>query len=379
MFKNKFYIISLLSVVVIGVLLLIAQIPTFHTAPKNLPIAIVDADQSTASQTIVKQLIKVTSTGGENPTTLKWKVLKNERLVRSEMDKEHYYGALIIKKGFANKVQSLAITQSARPEMKIIINQAKNPTVAAGVQSALTMMTNKVGTGVATQVLVNMQLHEMATPTTTSSLLSKPVDITIQTVHGLKKQINMSAIFFQPLWMGALIGSLMMFFAQKKLDVGNKRHALLTKGTELVIMTVIALVAGFGTTSVAQFISGITYENFITVALYASFASLAFLLIMFGIELWIGFGVVPLFALLMLFSAPLMSLAPEMLAHFYTSNITPWLPMRFLLDGMREIVYYHTNWWNGNTQSLAWVALIGVVLINTSIYKPKKASRHTSA
>ncbi|MCR8704425.1 SNG1 family protein, partial [Weissella cibaria] len=109
-------------------------------------------DQSDASQAIVKQLTSVTSTGGKNPTTIKWSVVKNKTAVMRAMDKQKYYGALVIKAGFAQDTMSLATTNPTHPEMQVIINQAKNATAAAGVQNALTMMTNKVGSAMANQV-----------------------------------------------------------------------------------------------------------------------------------------------------------------------------------------------------------------------------------
>lgn len=93
---------------------------------------------------------------------------------------------------------------------------------------------------------------------------------------------------------------------------------------------------------------------------------------MFGVELWIGMAGIPVFALLMLFSMPIVNLAPEMLTSFYSNWVMPWLPMRFLLDGMKSIVYYDYSFWNGNTQSLLWVVLIGIILVISSVFKPNK-------
>lgn len=178
--------------------------------------------------------------------------------------------------------------------------------------------------------------------------------------------------FFQPIWMGALLGAVMLTYAQKGLSHVTKKQAWLNKGIELVVMGVVALAAGFATTEFAHVILDYNYDNFTTVALYAAVASFAFQLLMLGVMSWLGVAAVPLFALLMLFAAPLMTLAPEMLTHFYSAYVMPWLPMRFLLDGMRGIVYYNTSFWNGNTQSLVWLGIIGMILMVTSIYKPAK-------
>jgi len=372
MFKNKFHVISLIVALVMGLLLIVAQIPSTHTAPKDLPIAIVDADQSDASQAIVKQLTSVTSTGGKNPTTIKWSVVKNKTAVMRAMDKQKYYGALVIKAGFAQDTMSLTTTNPTHPEMQVIINQAKNATAAAGVQNALTMMTNKVGSAMANQVFRKMQALNLPVSAEAAQNLLQPIAVTTKIVHTTTNKATASAAFFQPIWMGALLGAVMLTYAQKGLSHVTKKQAWLNKGIELVVMGVVALAAGFATTEFAHVILNYNYDNFTTVALYAAVASFAFQLLMLGVMSWLGIAAVPLFALLMLFAAPLMTLAPEMLTHFYSAYVMPWLPMRFLLDGMRGIVYYNTALWNGNTQSLVWLAIIGLILMVTSIYKPTK-------
>lgn len=372
MFKNKFHVIALVVALVMGALLMVAQIPATHTSPKNLPIAIVDADKSSTSQAIVKQLTSVTTTGGANATTIKWTVVKSERAVKQAMDDQKYYGALVIEPNFAQNVMSLATPNPTKPEMRILVNQAKNATAAAGVQNALTMTTTKVGSAMGTQVLDKMQAMNMPVPATTAKVLAQPVDVSTKVMHATTNKATASAAFFQPVWMGALLGSVMLLFAQKGIVTGDIKHAWRNKGVEVLVMAVVAIASGFGTTEFAHVILNYNYDNFVTVALYASLASFAFQLVMLGVMSWLGMAGVPLFVLLMLFAAPLMTLAPEMLTHFYSAYVMPWLPMRFLLDGMKGIVYYNVNFWNGNTQSLLWVALIGAGLLLTSIYKPTK-------
>lgn len=372
MFKNKFHVISLIVALVMGVLLIVAQIPSTQTAPKNLPIAIVDADHSSTSAAIVKQLTSVTSTGGENATTIKWSKVDSKAAVKKAMDQQKYYGALIIDANFAENAMSLASGKPINPSMNIIINQAKNPTVAVAVQNVLTMMANRAGQGVSTQVLTKLQTLNMPVPATTAKTLLNPVEVKTEIVHSTTNKTTASSSFFQPIWMGALLGSLMMMYAQKSLDQSDANKKWRNKFIELAVVAVIALIAGFGTTLAAHTILGYDYGQFIEVALFASLASFVFQLLMLGVQMWVGFIGLPIFALLMLFAAPLMALAPEMLTAFYTNWVMPWLPMRFLLDGMRSIVYYNGGLWNGNTQALIWVGVIGLGLMISSMYKPQK-------
>lgn len=372
MFKNKFHILSLVVALLMGILLIVVQIPSTKITPKNIPLAIVNIDNTAVTKKIVKQLTSVTSTGGKDAATIKWTQINSEKNLKNDMDHQKYYGALIIDKNFSKNVTNLAIPNSKKPKIRIIINQAKNSTVAASVQNVLNIMTNKVGKNISNQVIVKMQDMNVSVSSETERKLLNPIDVSTQTVHSTKNRATASSSFFQPIWMGALLGTVMMLLAQKGFENRNRGEKLSSKLIEIGVIIVVALVSGFVSTMGIEIILGYSYSNFVSVALFASVASLAFQLLMFGVVLWIGMAGIPVFALLMLFSMPIVSLAPEMLTSFYSNWIMPWLPMRFLLDGMKSIVYYNYSSWNGNTQSLLWVILIGLLLVMSSVLKPSK-------
>ncbi len=54
----------------------------------------------------------------------------------------------------------------------------------------------------------------------------------------------------------------------------------------------------------------------------------------------VGLKGIGVFALLLFFWAPLLSLAPEMLSPFYQDWVYAWLPMRFMIEGLREIFFF---------------------------------------
>ena len=372
MFKNKFYVISLIATVVIGFLLVVAQIPMAHTAPKDLPIAIMDGDQTPASAAIVDKLTTNMPVDKDGNAPIKWTRVKSEKAIITAMDQQKYYGALVIKKGFAQNTMTLATAQPQQPEVTVFINQAKNPTAATAVQNMLTMMTTQIGTGMANQVLDKLQALHLPVSTTTAKLLMSPLKTTVKTVHSTKDMTVASASFFQPIWMGALLGSLMLFFAQKGLVFKSKKQAWLGKLMQVVVMMVTSIAAGFGTTYFIQTILDYQYDNFVVVATFATLSAFALQLLMLGVVSWLGMGGVPIFAVLMLFAAPLTNLAPEMLSSFYNDWIMPWAPMHFLTDGMREIVFYDGGIWNNSTAGLVWMMIIGLILIGLSVYKPVK-------
>lgn len=245
MFKNKFHILSLVVALLIGIVLIIAQIPSTKVAPKNLPLAIVDTDNTVVSKKIVNQLTSITSTGGKNATTIKWSKINSEKDLKNDMDHQKFYGALIIDKDFSKDITKLPMPNEKKPEMHIIINQAKNATVATSVQNVLNTMTNKVGQNISNQVITKAQMMNVNVSPETEKTLLNPINVTTKTVHSTKDRPTASSSFFQPIWMGALLGTVMMLLAQKGFEDRNKGAKLSSKLIEIGVIIVIALVSGF--------------------------------------------------------------------------------------------------------------------------------------
>ncbi len=65
----------------------------------------------------------------------------------------------------------------------------------------------------------------------------------------------------------------------------------------------------------------------------------------------------PVFALMLFFSGPLISMASEMMSNFYSEWIYSWLPMRFIVSGLREIFFFGGELsWNTSLSVLVWIA-----------------------
>ena len=77
-------------------------------------------------------------------------------------------------------------------------------------------------------------------------------------------------------------------------------------------------------------------------ALFLSITFSFFLMISAVLSL-VGLKGIGLFALLLFFGAPLLSLAPEMLSPFYQDWVYSWLPMKFMIEGLREIFFFEKD------------------------------------
>lgn len=134
----------------------------------------------------------------------------------------------------------------------------------------------------------------------------------------------------------------------------------------------LGLVAGFSLTWLTTLVLGFEFASFLNVAFFLSIASIGFTLLMLATLTWTGIGGVPIYGLLMFFSLPLLQLGPEMLPTFYYNWIYPWLPMRFMFDGLREILYFNGPVWSTSTSVLIWIALISIFVLIANSWMPLK-------
>ena len=83
----------------------------------------------------------------------------------------------------------------------------------------------------------------------------------------------------------------------------------------------------------------------------------------------VGLKGIGVFALLLFFSAPLLSLAPEMLSSFYQDWVYSWLPMRFMIEGLRNILFGKGLSWSTPLTVLVWIGAVSMVIILVTAFK----------
>lgn len=142
-----------------------------------------------------------------------------------------------------------------------------------------------------------------------------------------------------------------------------------------LIAIIYAFFAGYFVTWATTWILGFSFESFNTVALFSSLACLGFVFLILATISWLRMPSLVVFVLLMFFGLPLIQLAPEMLPAFYQDYILPWLPMKFLINGLKDILYFGQGVFNGNGVVLIWVAVISFILlwVKQLIEKPNQA------
>ena len=84
----------------------------------------------------------------------------------------------------------------------------------------------------------------------------------------------------------------------------------------------------------------------------------------------LGIRSIAVFALMLFFGAPLLAMAPEMMSPFYRDWIYSWLPMRFMIQGLRELFFFGKGLtWSSPLSTLVWIGVVSMVIILASALK----------
>ncbi|MEB9504933.1 DUF3533 domain-containing protein [Bacillus anthracis] len=387
MFKNKLLLLSPVIALLVVFIFSLTLFPTVQPQPKNLPIAIVNEDQGVEipnqpkmnmGQTIVDNM-KKTSKLEEEPA-VKWVEVKNKEAVQKGLNNQEYYAALVISKDFSTKQASLRTPQPSSPEVEIFINQGMNTAASTMAGQMLNVIVDNMNNTVRAQLLDGVKAKGATLTTDQAARLVTPITKKVTNVNEIGKNSangNAPISLFQPLWIASLASAAIIFMAIHKIPVGSRKENFVLKVKQIITGAVAAVVVGFGLTWIADGMVGLNISNFTDTALFLSITSFSFFLMISAVLSLVGLKGIGVFALLLFFGAPLLSLAPEMLSSFYQDWVYSWLPMRFMIEGLREIFFFGKGLsWSTPVIVLIWIGAVSIVIILATALKRSVVKGH---
>ncbi|EJS04897.1 YhgE/Pip domain-containing protein [Bacillus mycoides] len=387
MFKNKLLLLSPVIALLVVFIFSLTLFPTVQPKPENLPIAIVNEDQGVEipnqpkmnmGQTIVDNM-KKTSKSDEEPA-VKWVEVKNKEAVQKGLNNQEYYAALVIPKDFSTKQASLRTPQPSSPEVEIFINQGMNTAASTMAGQMLNAIVDNMNNTVRTQLLEGLKAKGATLTADQVSNVVTPITKKVTNVNEIGKNSangNSPMSLFQPLWIASLASAAIIFIAISKTQVGTRKENFVLKLKQIVTGAIATLVIGFGLTWIADGMVGLNIPNFTDTALFLSITSFCFFLMISAVLSLVGLKGIGIFALLLFFGAPLLALAPEMMSPFYQDWVYAWLPMRFMIEGLREIFFFGKGLaWNTPLTVLVWIGVVSVVIILGTAFKRSVVKEH---
>ncbi|HEY2421990.1 MAG TPA: ABC transporter permease [Neobacillus sp.] len=392
MFKNKLVLVSPVIALAIIFIFSLTLFPSVHPQPKNLPIAIVNEDEGlelpnqpkmNMGQTIVEMMQKTSESTKDQDPAVKWIAIKSTDAVKKGLNDQKYYAALVIPKDFSAKQASLRTPAPASPEVQILINQGMNMAASTMAGQVLNGVVDNINNNVRTQLLEGFKAQGASLSVEQAASLVTPITKKVTNVNEIGKNSangNAPISLFQPLWMASLASAAILFIAISKMPFATRKESLVTKTGQIVMGAIIALVIGFGFTWIAEGMVGLTIPDFLDTALFLTITSFSFILMILAVLSLVGIKGIGIFALLLFFGAPILAMAPEMMSPFYRDWIYSWLPMRFMVEGLRKLFFFGEGLtWNTPVSTLIWIGLGSMIVILGSSLKRNKVKEVVSA
>lgn len=368
--KNKFVWLPILVALFIGAYFSITAIPSTHMKVNDLPIAIVNEDQGTTGKNLTKQ-ITTKNSSNSSKMSIKWTVFNSQEDLLKEMNKEKYYGAIVILKNFSSNLQSLMTPNPKKAKLKIIINQGMGTTITTQVNTALTEMTHQINTALGKQLLQTLSKKMPAIPAEMASNLTNPLTIETEKINKTGDLANGGAHFFQSVWLGCLGTSMLLGFAFSKIKFKSLREKFSALGVQLLSAIISSFVIGYGVIYLQSTILNVTIPNFTLLGLFLSLCAFSFIIFINGVESWVGLISIPVFMLLLFFAAPLLTAIPESLNGFY-STLSNWLPMSYMYRGVKSIMYFNNSPSQSIIMGLIYTIIVGLILVISAQFKKDK-------
>ncbi|GGP16352.1 YhgE/Pip domain-containing protein [Oceanobacillus neutriphilus] len=372
--NKKLIILPVLSFIIVFIFSL-TLFPTVQPEPKDLPIAIVNDDQGAElpdesqldlGDVIVDMIQSFTEDDGDSP--IEWIAVNSENEVLKGMDDQEYYAALVIPEDFSSKQISFLQSDEYDPlELKVYINEGMNMTASAMTSNLLDGIAENVNDNSRNELLELSE--EMGIPLSAEQIsnLAEPVtktEIIVNEIGENSMNGNAPMSLFQPLWIASLLTAILSFFALRGKSFSSTKEHLIARVWQITSVVVASIFIGFGLTWLASGMVGLNIPNFMDTALFLSLTSFSYISMILVVLTLIGVAGIPIFILLLFFAIPLLNLVPEMMSSFYHDWVYSWLPMRFMVEGVRKLLYFGESFtWNFEVSVLFWIGLVSVAIL----------------
>ncbi|CAM4222610.1 ABC transporter permease [Bacillus manliponensis] len=389
--KNKLVLLTPIIALAIIFIFSLTLFPSVQPQPQNLPIAIVNEDQGVQipnqskvnmGKKIVGTIEEMSKQESNKEPAVKWIKVKDTAAVKKGLDNKEYYAALVIPKDFSAKQASLQTPTPSSPEVQIFINQGMNPMASTMAGQMLNGVVDNMNNMVRTQLFDGFEKQGVTLTPKQASSLATPITKKVTNVNEIGTNSangNAPVSLFQPLWMASMASAAIIYIAISKLPVITRKENLIAKMIQILMGAIVALAIGFGLTWMADGLVGLNIPQFTDTALFLSITSFSFFLMILAVLSLIGIKGMPIFVLLLFFGAPLLAMAPEMMSSFYRDWVYPWLPMRFMVEGLRELLFFGKGLaWSSSISTLVWIGLVSSFVILTSALKLNSAKEQHS-
>lgn len=294
--NQKLIYFSPIIVVAVIFIFILTLIPSANLAPKNLPIAFVNADEGMTVPAKgkvnigdqIKQNMK--SSNIEQSSVVKWIFVSTTKEVEKGLNNQKYYGALIIPKDFTKKQATLQTAQPDAPAIRLLVNQGMNTAASTLASQVLNGAVDKMNENMRLQLVKRFEQNGTQLSANQALALAAPIQKTVINVNETGTHSvngNAPVSLFQPLWMASIAGAAMVFLSIQKITFSSRKEKIVNQVGFVIIGVILALAAGFGLAWLAEVV-GISVPSFLDTALFLAIAYFSFFTLISAVLSWLG-------------------------------------------------------------------------------------------
>ncbi len=363
----------------------------------------------------------ISSSDEDSETPIKWTVLNSQQELDEAMNGNDYYGAIVIPKDFTAKqlaakqaetqatLKQNQAQQQAQAELQQQLAQAKaqgasdeqiqqmqadavkkiqetqtetQTETQAEIQSTQSDQSDsdadKPTIEIITNGAKNASVAQQLSTQMSNTLEQLGVNVKSTTVHSYDLGTTTGAQMIGQLSAAPTIAMsascIMIMFSMTH---AGKNASRKERFARLGIQLGYALVLSAGVAGLACFLMGVIggmTAPFATVFLFLWMASFCIMSMLIGLmTLCFPIGAIGMFALMGTMSCAYT--APEMLPTFFHDWIYPWSPARYVVDGVRSVIFLGDNTFNASLGALSICLIIGLVAAAIGLALPAARSK----
>lgn len=319
--------------VLVGVLVIVTVLtfPMLNMEVKDIPVGIISLDEGAvtpagegnAGKEITSQ-ITAASNG-----VVDWKQPQTEKELNESLKNSDYYATVIIPKDFTVSNLSGAVNS-----IQATINEGKNP-------------------------MVSMALNTMLASLAQGSGLKLDINI----INPISQYGILGMLLPMLLMLMTFIPSLVTgFFATTALPLkGTAATKLKTYLLQMIYLVILALATGFFVSGISRAVTGLELD-IVKIGLYLSSISFAFMALVNGSANLLGKKGLVIPIIIIILGMGTVTIPFEYLPSGFQLFVASWEPMRYMSEGIREILYQRVGLWNRGTPAIITVAVVGLIL-----------------
>lgn len=384
--KNKLILFTPIIIAAVLIIFGSAIIPSINPSPKNLPIALVNEDAGlevpgqgliNMGEELARKILESPETNSDQDPVVEWITTDSKEQAEKGLNNQEYYAALVIPKDFSQKQATLQTPAPSNPEVTVLINQGAYPSAVSASSQTLNGIVDNLNHAVRSQLLEGFEKQDVMLSPEQAAALASPITKTVTYVNEVGKNANGGApvLLFQPFWMSTIIGSALFTLVMGKLTFTRRSSRLAALLVQAACGILLAAIVGFGFTGYVEAL-GVHIPHYVDTALYIAIAFLSFFLMQSALLSWVGMKGDILFIIILFFGAPLLSMPPEFMSPFYQDWVYSWLPIRFMVEGLRSLFYFDGGLsWNEPMAVLAGIGIVSFLVMIGSALRVKAVKR----